>query len=69
MSEITEAIGTVSVNVIVQAMVTIILTVAIVVMVVLSREIPDHFMTAWLVSIGVWIPQPDRRYIESRHRQ
>lgn len=59
--EITNAVGNVSVDVIVQAFITLLLTVAVIALVVLNRGVPDFIMTAWLVSLGVWIPVPINR--------
>lgn len=59
--EITNAIGTVSMSVLVQAVITLILTCAVVVLVVLNRDIPQTVMTAWLVSLGLWMPQPSNQ--------
>lgn len=56
--EITNAIGTVSMTVIVQAFITLILTFAVVALVGLGRTVPETIMTAWLVSVGLWMPQP-----------
>jgi len=59
--EITNAIGTVSMSVLVQAIITLILTCAVVTLVVLNRDIPQTVMTAWLVSLGLWMPQPSNQ--------
>lgn len=59
--EITNAIGTVSMSVIVQAVITLILTCAVVALVGLNRSVPETIMTAWLVSLGLWMPQPNNQ--------
>lgn len=58
------AIKRMDVALFVQAMITLILTVTVIALVAVGRDVPDVIMTVWLVSIGLWLPLPDR--IQSR---
>ena len=56
--EIKDTIGNVSVSVLVQAVITLILTCTVVALVILERNTPQTIMTVWLVSVGLWMPRP-----------